>query len=254
MIEPQDVRAGLFAGELFLEYLPVVALDDGRCVGAEALVRWQRGDRLVMPLEFIPAIENTPVAGLLTYWVIDTMAAELADWMRENPDAHIAINVPPEVLGRGGVVYAGYKANLHDLRSRIVLEITERGIPDNMGMQEIRDIAAEDVLIAMDDVAIDQDNLLLLSRVPVDIIKIDRGPVAGIEGMQALPWLERLRALLDVGRHLVLAEGVERESQERILRELGVQYAQGWLYAKSMRAAAFKSWFAQRNCDRPAAH
>ncbi len=250
MIDPQQVRAALFAGELFLEYLPVVALDDGRCVGAEALVRWQRGDRLVMPLEFIPQIEHTPISGLLTYWVIDTMATELADWMRATPGAHIAINVPPEVLGRGGVVYAGYKAHLHDLRTRIVLEITERGVPDRMGLQEIRDIAADDVLIAMDDVAIDEDNLLLLSRVPVDLIKIDRVPVADIESPRALPWLERLRALLEVGRHMVLAEGVERDSQERILRELGVQYAQGWLYAKSMRAAEFMAWHAQRNRDR----
>lgn len=249
MMDPQQVRAALFAGELFLEYLPVVAMDSGRCVGAEALVRWQRGDRVVMPMDFIPDIEHTPVSGLLTYWVIDTMAAELADWMRGNPGAHIAINVPPEVLGRGGVVYAGYKAHLHDLRTRIVLEITERGVPDRMGLQEIRDIAADDVLIAMDDVAIDEDNLLLLSRVPVDLIKIDRGPVAGIETPAALPWLERLRALLEVGRHMVLAEGVERESQARILCDLGVQYAQGWLYSKPLRAADFIQWHASRNAS-----
>lgn len=86
----------------------------------------------------------------------------------------MAVNVPPEVLGRGGVEYAGYKAKLLSVRSRIVLEITERGAPDRLGLQELKEIAGRDVMIAMDDVAVDENNLLVLSRVPVDVIKVDR--------------------------------------------------------------------------------
>lgn len=125
-------------------------------------------------MEFIPVIENTPVSGLLTYWVIDTMGCETGHWMRRCEDVHMAVNVPPEVLGRGGVEYAGYKAKLLSVRSRIVLEITERGAPDRLGLQELKEIAGRDVMIAMDDVTVDENNLLVLSRVPVDVIKVDR--------------------------------------------------------------------------------
>ena len=79
-----DVRAGLERGELFVEYLPTVTLEGGCCVGGEALVRWRRGREVVTAAAFIPAIENTPLSGKLTYWVIDTVAAELGDWLAAN--------------------------------------------------------------------------------------------------------------------------------------------------------------------------
>ena len=247
MIDPQQVREALFAGELFLEYLPSVALADGRSVGCEALVRWRQHDRVVMPMEFIPAIENTPVSGLLTYWVLDTAGRELGQWLHTHAEAHLAINVPPEILGRGGLEYAAYKANLLAVRNRVVLEITERGIPDQLGLEELRQMAASDVMIAMDDVALDSANLLLLSRMPVDLIKLDCGFVAKLDASDACGALERLRALIGAGRHLVVAEGVEREEQARLLRDAGVQFAQGWLYSKPLSAADFIAWHARRN-------
>lgn len=83
-IDQEAVREALARGELFLEYLPLIAVPEGRCVGAEALVRWRRSDRVVMPNEFIPLIEETPLSGLLTYWVIETVAVELGGWLRAN--------------------------------------------------------------------------------------------------------------------------------------------------------------------------
>lgn len=217
MIDPNAVHDALFAGEMFLEYLPTVSLADGRCVGCEALVRWRRGDEIIRPMDFIPIIENTPVSGLLTYWVIDTMGEEMGDWMRRCEDVHVAVNVPPEVLGRGGVEYAGYKANLLSVRNRVVLEITERGAPDRLGLEELKEIAGRDVMIAMDDVAVDENNLLVLSRVPVDVIKVDRHFVANIGTPEADRAMERLEALIAIGRHLVVAEGVEtREQAQRL--------------------------------------
>jgi len=84
-------------------------------------------------MEFIPQIENTPVSGLVTCWVIDTVARELATWLRGHEGVHIAINVPPEVFGRGALEYAAAKARVLDLTSKVVLEITERGVPDKTG-------------------------------------------------------------------------------------------------------------------------
>lgn len=245
MINADTVHDAIFAGELFLEYLPTVRLADGQCVGCEALVRWRRGDEIIPPMEFIPVIENTPVSGLLTYWVIDTMGCEMGHWMRECTDVHLAVNVPPEVLGRGGIEYAGYKANLLSVRSRVVLEITERGAPDRLGLEELKEIAGSDVMIAMDDVAVDENNLLVLSRVPVDVIKVDRDFVASVGQPEGEPDTLRLEALIKIGRHLVVAEGVEHAWQARRLEEIGVQFAQGWLFSKPLGAQAMIDWHAR---------
>ena len=98
--------------------------------------RWPGGDGppdVVQPDEFIPLIEGTPLSGMLTYWVLETVAKELGDWLRAHKEAHIGVNVPPEILGRGGLEYVATKTGLSEIRNQIILEVTERGIPDNLG-------------------------------------------------------------------------------------------------------------------------
>jgi Predicted signal transduction protein containing sensor and EAL domains len=109
MITADAISDGLARGEFFLEYLPTVSLADGRCMGAEALARWRRSSGVVQPEEFIHTIEGTHLSGALTYWVLETVAKELGDWLRINNDVHIGVNVPPEILGRGGLEYAAGK-------------------------------------------------------------------------------------------------------------------------------------------------
>src|SRR5436190_21257199 len=120
MITVDAIRDGLAQREFFLEYLPTVSLVDGRCVGAEALARWRRPDEVVQPDDFIHLIEGTYLSGLFTYWVLETVASELGDWLRAHRDAHIGINVPPEVLGRGGLEYAAEKTGLSEIRNQII--------------------------------------------------------------------------------------------------------------------------------------
>jgi len=92
MNELEALRQGIQDGELFLEYQPIVELESGRCTGAEALVRWRRATGVVQPADFIPLIEDTPLSGMLTYWVIEQLAEELGDWLRHHPDASLAID------------------------------------------------------------------------------------------------------------------------------------------------------------------
>src|SRR4051794_24468731 len=110
MIEPADIRGGLARGEFFLEYLPTISLPDGRCLGAEALLRWRRPGGVVPPGDFIPVAEKSPLAGLLTYRVIELVTLELDAWLEANRDAYIGINAPPELLGRGGMAYAALRS------------------------------------------------------------------------------------------------------------------------------------------------
>ena len=154
MISLDAIRAGLTGGEFFLEYMPIVSLADGRCVGAEALTRWRRASGLVQPDEFIELIEGTHLSGTLTYWVIETMAKELGDWLRAHKDAFLSVNVPPEILGRGGLEYAAMKTGFSELRNQIIIEVTERGIPDNLGVATLEAASRSGVRVALDDVTL----------------------------------------------------------------------------------------------------
>lgn len=241
-LDERQIHQALVDGDLFLEYMPAVSLRDGRCLGGEALVRWRRGDRILMPMEFVPEIENTPVAGLLTCWVIDTVAAELGGWLQATPVVHVGINVPPEVLGRGGLEYAARKSHLLAVRDRILLEVTERGIPDRLGLGELKELAANGVLIGLDDVGSNNNNLLVLFQAPVDVIKLDKRIVDRCCGEGADDALGTLAPLIRASGRIVIAEHVEREEQARLLAGAGVQMAQGFLYSKPLSAAAFIAW------------
>lgn len=245
MITGDTIRAGLTQGEFFLEYLPTVSLDEGRCVGAEALVRWRRLSGVVPPGEFIPLIEETPTAGLLTYWVIETVGKEVGEWLWAHEEAHIGINVPPVILGRGGLEYAGTKAGLAGLRRQIILEVTERGLPDRLGVAAIEAASKAGTRIALDDVTLTGANLAVLSRCTLDIIKIDRALVSQITPECLCPeWLGGLSALLESTRVEVIAEGVETEAQAAALRKSRVSMAQGFYFSRPLSAEDFQAYYA----------
>jgi len=248
MIDLQMIHAGLDNGEFILEYLPIVSLDQEHCVGAEALLRWQRPSGVVFPDEFIPLIENTPLSGLVTYWVIDQVAIELGDWLREQDGVELHINVPPEILGRGGLEYAAQKSGLSDVRHKIVLEITERGLPDNMGLLALDLAARQGVRIALDDVRIDPVSVMVLSRCNAQIIKIDKSVLLEGEDGESMPrWAEALAVLMKTTDLEVIAEGVETAGQLDLLRSVGVRKVQGQYFSPSLRAEAFLDYFGQHS-------
>jgi sensor c-di-GMP phosphodiesterase-like protein len=229
MIDVNTIREGLDRGEFFLEYLPTINLADGRCIGAEALCRWRRSTGVIQPEEFIHVIEGTPLSGLLTYWVIETVAKELGDWLRVNKAAHISINIPPDILGRGGLEYAATKAGLSDLRGQIILEVTERGIPDSQGMAALEAASRSGVRVALDDVALSGAQLAILSRSTLDLVKTDRSLADQITPETPSPaWLSALSALLRSTPLKVIVEGVENETQVDALRAAGIPMAQGY--------------------------
>ena len=233
------------SNELFIEYQPIVLLNDASCIGAEALVRWRRGGTILQPSEFLRAIDSTPLSGRLTYWVIDTVAAELGEWLSEHPRAHVSINVPPEILGRGGLQYAAERSGLYAHVNQIVLEITEHGVPDQLGLQALNMMAERGLRIALDDVALNGMNLALLARCNFNVIKLDRQLTLQLEPAAPEPqWLFALSSLLRNSELKVVAEGVETQYQADVLRRAGVQMAQGYLFSASLAAPALIAYHA----------
>jgi len=240
------VQAAFAAGELFLAYQPIVALRDGSCAGAEALIRWRHDGSVLDAAQFMPLTDRTPLSGVLTYWVIDTVASDLGDWLAQHPSAHIGINIPPEILGRGGIEYAAVKSGLREHARQVIFEITERGIPDEIGLQALNRIPESGARAALDDVTLSGANLALLTRCHFELIKIDQTLVAQVGADSRRPdWLDGLATLLRSTPLQVIAEGVENERQADVLRTAGVQLAQGHWFAEALSADAFKQYYAR---------
>ena len=244
MFELEDIENAFYRHEFFLEYLPTMHLADNRCIGAEALLRWRRGDQVVAPMDFIPQVEATPLVGLVTYRVIELVAQDLGPWLRAHDNVHIAINVPPELLGRGGLWYALLVSGLADVSNKIMAEVSERGMPDLISMHGINAGRKYDVQIALDDVNVNECNLLALMYVHTDIVKFEKSLV---DQMLRNDWsddeIADVAALVRTGKCQVIAEGVETIKQVNILKNAGVQMAQGWYFSHPLPASDFIKYF-----------
>lgn len=253
MISLDEIRDRLDRGEFFLEYMPTIRLSDGHCVGGEALTRWRRPSGIVPPMDFIPQIERTPVAGLLTYWVIETVAAELGEWLRRTEDVHLAINVPPEILGRGGLEHVAVKSGLSDLTSKIVLGITERGILNQIGVDAIisRSSRIQGLRLAVDDVGSAGYGLAVVSHVAADIVKLDKSIIDGLLDGSALPVIEAIAKMSKAAGFQAIAEGVEHKEQFEALRHAGISMAQGWHFSRSLPVDKFFEFHAAKAANPP---
>ncbi|MDH3638290.1 MAG: EAL domain-containing protein [Gammaproteobacteria bacterium] len=239
-----EIEEALTNGHFFLEYLPIMKLEGSACVGAEALIRWRRQSEVVPPADFVPAIENTPLSGLVTYWVMETVAHELGDWLRGTERALITINVPPEILGRGGLWYVASKCGMLDILGKLVVEVTERGVPDQLGIQALKQSKKHGLKVCLDDVGTSDENLVLLMRANIDMMKLDK---SFADKMRDPDWspesMNGLTAFAQSTPVQVIAEGVETEFQRNTFREAGIQMAQGWFFSPPLSAAKFIEFF-----------
>ncbi len=238
-----QIRTALKKSEFYLEYMPTITLKNDACCGAEALIRWEHAGRAISPLEYIPTIENTELSGTLTYWVIEEVGREMRSWLQTTNNVHIAINVPPETIGRGGLRHAAEKAGLMDVADKLILEITERGFPDDMALQALQQEGLP-AKIAIDDYGTGDANLMQLSQMNASIIKMDKYFVDQIKEDQIIPKIIKgFVACALAMDHEVIAEGVESEIQMSVLRDLGVQMAQGWYFSKPLKVNAFLEFY-----------
>jgi sensor c-di-GMP phosphodiesterase-like protein len=250
MYSLEEIRTGFEANEFILEYLPTISLSNQSCVGAEALIRWRRADQVVPPLEFVPQIESSPLSGPMTYWIIERVAMELGDWLREQEGVHISINVPPELFGRGGLHYAVQKSNLSDVSNKLMMEVTERGLPDAMGIAAIADARRAGVLVALDDLNMNETNIVVLSRIHTDVVKFDK---SFADQMLQPDWkpedIEGLSALITSTCFKVLVEGIETARQADIVKDAGVHLAQGFFFSPPLPAPRFMEYFSAHQQD-----
>ncbi len=233
-----DLPDALSRGELRLVYQPVVGVAERRVLGLEALVRWDHptlGE--VRPDEFIPLAEDDGLIVPLQRWVLERATAELAVLLAQGRDLQLGVNISARHLQSGSLVpdvsaalgRAGVPAH------RLMLEVTESlfiSEPDRGGedLQTLHDLGC---VISLDDFGRGYSTFAYLTRLPVDVLKMDREFLAGIEDDERSAAL--VLSVIELGRRLsidVVAEGVETPGQLAALRELGCRYLQGFLLGR----------------------
>lgn len=247
-ISLNQIEQALQNREFYLAYMPTITLADNKCVGAETLIRWDHAGLDIPPDEFIPQCEGTPIIGLLTFWLIEQLGAELGDWLRATNTMHVSINASPDMIGRGGMMYAAQKANLSDMLDKIVLEVTERGLADQQAIDSIRNAHKYGIRVALDDFGTGDANLLEISKLSAHIIKLDKYFIDQLVEDAPVPAI--IRGLIGFAHGMdmeLIAEGVETDYQLQTLRELGVEMAQGWQISKPLRAVDLIEFCADRN-------
>ncbi|QYM71725.1 EAL domain-containing protein [Pseudochrobactrum sp. Wa41.01b-1] len=234
--------------EFIVHYQPIMDLMTGRCVAAEALVRWRLNDgRMMPPDHFIPLAEASGLVSSLTDLVIEIVTTEMGPLLRDNAELHISINIPARDMesGRFLSVLTAAVEKVGIEPSQIWLEVTERGFMNaDAATKAIEKARAAGYRIAIDDFGTGYSSLALLEGLPLDALKIDKAFVDAI-GHDSAPSIVTTH-IIGMARELklaLIAEGVETSQQESYLKNANVQFGQGWLYAKALPADKFRVFY-----------
>ena len=225
--------------ELVAWYQPVVHLGDGRIVGVEALVRWQHPTRgLVPPSEFIPVAEDSGLVVALGTWMLEEASRQGTEW----EDVRISVNVSGRQVDEGSLPTAVKRAlDVTGLAPhRLQLELTETVLMDDVdrAAEVLHELKALGVSLAVDDFGKGYSSLSYLHRFPFDLIKLDRSFIGRLPDSRAdRAIVSAVTSFADALEMAVVAEGVETEAQREALRELGCEYAQGFLFHRPLPAA-----------------
>jgi sensor c-di-GMP phosphodiesterase-like protein len=235
---PGMIRVAARNRDFYVEYQPIVEMSTRRIVGAEALVRWKRGDTVISPATFIQLAEDSGVISLITDNVMDIVSRDLPKLLELDPDFRVSIN-----LSASDLMDDATKGKLIELLRRsgasprhLIVEATEHGLisgPDSNRV--IGAIRNEGIRVAMDDFGTGYSSLSCLQSLDVDLLKIDKAFVdtIGTDGATSgvvLHIIEMARSM----RLRTVAEGVETEAQAEFLLDRNVDLAQGWLFGKPM--------------------
>jgi len=242
-------------GEFRLHYQPVLDLSSREVAGFEVLLRWTHPELgNIAPDEFIPLVESTGLILDIGKWVLATALDQLAAWRgdaRVSRDLWIAINVSALQLAHPhfaeDVMTAIERADIP--ASALHLEITESVLMDRVerAMPTLIDLKAIGVRLSIDDFGTGYSSLSYLSRLPVDVIKIDRSFVSGLQGAGHDASIVRMMIALATTLSLdVIAEGIEHAEQAEVLSGLGCRYGQGFMWSPALAPALALQWMLDR--------
>jgi diguanylate cyclase (GGDEF)-like protein len=252
-----ELRLAVDSDQLRVVYQPIVHLGQATPTGVEALVRWQHPRRgLLTPADFIQVAEDTGLVVPLGAWVLRRACRDLTQILDQagsgnGSDLVMSVNLSARQLSEPALVamVESVLAEFGLAPWRLCFEITESVLMDDvdLAIALLSDLRALGVRLAIDDFGTGYSSLGYLRRFPVDIVKLDRAFVGGLGGDSAADAIAA--AVINLGHALglsVIAEGVESEEQLTVLRALGCDRAQGYLWSAGQGPEALASWMAAK--------
>ena len=240
-----ELATAVERGELVLQYQPIVDLGDGSVAGVEALVRWDHPTRgRLAPDRFIGLAESSGLIVPVGEWVLRSAAEQLRAWDALDPDrppVGMSVNVSTRQIAEPGfpATVAATLAATGVAPRRLTLEITEHLLIEDRDhmMRQLNALRAVGVRLAVDDFGTGYSALSYLQSFPIEELKIDRAFVAGLgaDGERA----SLVSAIIQMGHSLhlkVVSEGIEDPAEAELLRDLGSDYGQGYLFSRPVDA------------------
>ncbi len=251
------LREAVDGGHFYLDYQPKVDLRSGEMRGMEALLRWRHAEfGMVSPAVFIPMAEEIGVIHKIGDWVLRESCAQAIRFRDKGLLASIAANVSALQLLRGDLpdrVAALLEETGID-PALLQLELTESSIiqePEATTAQLER-LRAMGVRIALDDFGTGYSSLSYLRTLPIDYVKIDRSFVMHLEDDETDVTVAK--SIVTLGHALdlkIVAEGIETEGQAAILKAMGCDFGQGYLFARPLSPEQLFAWAEHRPPTRP---
>jgi EAL domain-containing protein (putative c-di-GMP-specific phosphodiesterase class I) len=237
-------------GEFVLAFQPQMSLVTGELCGAEALLRWNHPrEGLRLPATFIPVAERTGLISEIGEWVLAEVAATLGGWHRDGYSGRVSFNISPRQVDRPEFLVR-LRQTLADAGvplSMVELEFTESAAMEVSAavLDEIAGLRADGARIAIDDFGTGYSNLARLRSMPLDRVKLDPSLIADIESSEKARVLVQavIQLVKGVGAEVV-AEAVETVAQADILRTMGCDIVQGFIFAPAMFEQEFLAWTA----------
>jgi diguanylate cyclase (GGDEF)-like protein/PAS domain S-box-containing protein len=236
-----ELQRAIESGEFVVDYQPIVSLQNAELIGVEALVRWMHPSRgLLGPDQFIPLAEETGAIVPLGKWVLERACTQLTEWERAlhaSLDLCVTVNVSIRQLQEDDFPDAvAAVLERTKLRPRsLVLEITEGLLADDREriIRRLVMLKRLGLRIAIDDFGTGYSALSHLQQFPIDILKIDKSFVDGLDADAQKANL--VQGIINLGASLqldVIAEGIEQEAQAARLREMRSPLGQGYLFSR----------------------
>jgi diguanylate cyclase (GGDEF)-like protein/PAS domain S-box-containing protein len=243
------LRSAIERGEeLVLHYQPLVELRTGSIVGAEALIRWQDGERLVPPIDFLPLAERTGLMGPLSDWVIGEACRQAKVWRDRRLDLYVSINLPPSFWQPTAMRHVLATIESFGLNpDRLMIEITESAmmVESRANMETvIEELHERGLRLAIDDFGSGHSSLSRLNQMRVSTLKIDRSFVQDLPDDENAAVL--VTSIIQLARNLgldPLAEGIETDEQRAFFLEHGCELGQGFHFSRPVKPSELETLY-----------
>lgn len=244
-----EIKSAFCSGDgLYLVYQPKVSLQTGSTIGAEALIRWEHPQcGLIMPDKILPLVEEGGLRIELTRWVIQSALSKLQEWQHKGIVVPVSINVSAKDVAHSEFCEA-LESQIYNFGvspSLLGLECleTENFLNNPAAISVLERLKLKGVNVLLDDFGAGYSGTECLTALPLDTVKLDRSIITGI--LVSRECKDRLRQVIRVIKthgYQVIAEGVEDPATLSILRDMGCDAAQGYVYSAPLLSENFERW------------